>query len=122
MDLVIFHEHSYVLAKTSGHVDDSAAELFRTHLHPIVGARGANVILDLSGSPRINSAGIARLVLLVTDANTNGSRVVLAAPSPFVTGVLRISHLDRFFTLTESVSEAVDNLLPNQVTASAKSD
>jgi len=122
MDLAIFHEHSYVLAKTSGHVDDSAAELFRTHLHPIVGARDANVILDLSGSTRINSAGIARLVLLVTDANTNGSRVVLAAPSPFVEGVLRISHLDRFFTLTESVSEAVDKLSLDQVSAGAELD
>ena len=39
---------------------------------------------------------------------------VLAAPSPFVEGVLRVSRLDRFFKLTGSVSEAVDIFCQDQ--------
>jgi hypothetical protein len=50
------------------------------------------------------------LVLLVTDANTKNSRVILAAPTSFVDGVFRVSHLDRFFEIAESVADAVNKL------------
>ena len=110
MELSVSHEDGYVLAKTSGPIDESALDSFRNHLHPLVRRRGTMMILDLSGSTRITSAGIARLVLLVTDANTNSSRVIIAAPSPFISGVFRVSGLERFFEIVCNVADAVDML------------
>lgn len=111
MELEVSHEGEYVLAKTSGLIDDSAGGPFRESLHPLVGQSGTKVVLDLSGSDRINSAGIGQLVLLVSNANTNSSRVVLAACSPFVSIVLSRSRLDRFFEMVDSVPEAIRRVL-----------
>jgi anti-anti-sigma factor len=111
MQLQVSHETGYVLASTSGPIDDSAGGLFREYLHPLVGQSGTKVVLDLSKSERINSAGIGALVLLVTHANTNSSRVLLTACSPFVSIVLSRSALDRFFDIADSLPEAVQRVL-----------
>ncbi len=111
MELQVSHESGYVLASTSGPIDGSASELFREYLHPLVGQSGTKLVLDLSESDRVNSAGIGALVLLVTNANTNSSRVVLAACSPFVSIVLNRSRLDRFFDTADSVAEAIRRVL-----------
>ena len=110
MELRVSHEVGYVLATVSGYVDDSARELFREHLHPLVGEHGTKLVLDLSDAKRINSAGLSHLVMLVTNANTNSSRVVLAACSPFIGGVLNRSKLDQFFEVAETVEEAIERL------------
>ena len=110
MELHVSHENEYVLARTSGLIDESAENLFREHLHPLVQQPGTRLILDLSKSERINSSGLGQLVLLVADANTRSSRVVLAACSPFISEVLRQSKLDRYFDVAESVAGALDRL------------
>ena len=107
MELDVSHEPGYVLATARGFVDDSAGELFREHLHPLVGQPGTTLVLDLSGAKRINSAGLSYLVMLATNANTNSSRVVLAAPSSFIAVVLNRSKLDQFFEIAPTVSEAI---------------
>jgi anti-anti-sigma factor len=110
MNVTVTQEDGYLLAKATGPIDESALESFRDRLHPLVARHGAQLIVDLSGSPRITSTGIARLVILVTDANTHGSRVIFAAPTSFVDGVFRVSRLDRFFEIAGTVVEAIDML------------
>jgi anti-sigma B factor antagonist len=111
MELQVSHETGYVFASTSGPIDASAAGLFREYLHPLVGQRGNKLVLDLSKSDRIDSAGIGALVLLVTHANTSSSRVLLTACSPFVSIVLNRSGLDRFFDTADTVAEAIRRVL-----------
>ena len=96
-----------MLASTSGAIDDSASDLFRKQLHPLVGRRGAKVILDLSQSNLINSRGVGELVSLVVNANTNSSRLIFAACSPFVSAVLDRSKLNTFFQIAGTVPEAI---------------
>ncbi len=110
MELKVEEREGYVLATASGYVDDSARELFRDRLHPLVGDPGTKLVLVLSDAKRINSAGLSHLVMLVTNANTNSSRVVLAACSPFIAVVLNRSKLDHFFEVAETVEEAVERL------------
>ena len=107
MELTLSEQADYILAHTQGPIDETAGTVFRERLHPLVGVRGTKVVLDISGSPRINSVGISNLVRLVSDANTNSSRVVLAGATPFVASVLNVSRLDRFFDLVSGVPEAV---------------
>jgi anti-anti-sigma factor len=110
MELHVSHEDGYVLASTIGPIDDDAKELFREYLHPLVGQRGTKVILDLSQSNFISSNGIGQLVSLVAHANTNSSRVILAACTSFVAIVLGRCKLDKFFELTDSVPEAIQKV------------
>jgi anti-anti-sigma factor len=107
MKLTVTREAGYVLAKISGPLDDSVRAEFREHLHPVVAQRGTTLIVDLSGSPRINSPGIGNLVALVADANTNDSRVIFCAPSPFIQGVLAVTKLDTYFELTPTLEAAI---------------
>ncbi len=107
MELRVSHEEGYVLAATSGAIDDAARELFRESLHPLIGQSGTNVVLDLSQSNYITSEGIGQLISLATHANTNGSRVILAACSPFISVVLERCKLNKFFDMAESVPEAI---------------
>lgn len=108
MELDVSRQPGYILATVRGFVDDSAGELFREHLHPFVGQPGAKLVLDLSGAKRVNSAGLSHLVTLATNANTNSSRVVLAAPSSFLAVVLNRSKLDYFFEIAPTVAEAIE--------------
>lgn len=106
MDLHVADQGSYVLAKTSGPINDEAAGPIREHLDPIVARDQTVVILDISDSPRVNSAGLAILVRLVTDSNKYGSRLILAAPSDFVANVLEVTKLSEFFEVADSVEDA----------------
>jgi anti-anti-sigma factor len=107
MKLSLAHETGYVLAVLEGVIDESAEDSFREFLHPLVRQRGTKLVLDLSSAPRITSAGIARLVLLATDANTNGSRIVLMGATPFIAGVLEVTKLTRFFEMAENLPQAL---------------
>ena len=111
MELKVSHEEGYVLATTVGIVDDAARELFRESLHPLVRQSGTNVVLDLSRSNFIDSSGIGQLVAVVTHANSSGSRIVLAACSPFIAEVLNRTKLNRFFETADSVAEAIRRVL-----------
>jgi len=107
MELTLSTKEGFTVASTKGAIDESARESFREHLHPLVGKKGTRLIIDLSGSPRINSAGIGNLVALTADANTNDSRVVLCRPQTYVMMVISITKLDKFFLLAPDLDAAV---------------
>jgi anti-anti-sigma factor len=106
MELAITHHPGYALAKLDGPLDENARSQFREELHPLIGASGSRLVVDLAGVPRINSPGIGNLVALVADANTQGSRVVLCGLTPFVAGVMSVTKLDQFFEMAGSAEEA----------------
>jgi anti-anti-sigma factor len=107
MELTVTHHKGYVLAKTEGPLDEHSRSAFREQLHPLVGKTRTRLILDLSGSPRINSPGIGNLVALVADANTQGSRVTMCGLTPFVAGVMSVTKLDSYFEIAPDVEAAV---------------
>jgi anti-sigma B factor antagonist len=110
MELTVSYEDGYVLGATLGAIDESAGDGFRDLLHPLIAQSGTRLILDLSRSDRINSLGLAQLIRLVADANTHGSRVVLAAPTPFVGQVFDVTKLNTFFSIQPSLSLAIESL------------
>ncbi len=111
MEIHVSHHEGYVLASTSGSIDETAGELFREYLHPLIGQRGTYLIIDLSKSGRVTSPGISHMVLLSADANTRGSHVILAAPSPFIANVLNVTKLRNFFTVEETLEAAVNRVV-----------
>ncbi|MDP6467901.1 MAG: STAS domain-containing protein, partial [Pirellulaceae bacterium] len=71
---------------------------------------GKRLLVDLSGSPRITSAGIGHLVTLVSRANAKGNRVVLANLSPFVESIFQATKLTKFFDIAATVDEGIVRL------------
>lgn len=74
--------------------------------------QGTRLVIDLSGLPFINSSVLGALVRVTAQANIQESRIILAAPSEFVRGLLQTTHLDRFFEVAASVADAVATLAP----------
>ena len=112
MDLNVTRHDGYIVARPGGNLDETARESFREQLHPLFAAKGTRLIVDLSGSPRINSAGVGNLVALVADANTNDSRVILCSLQPYVAMVISVTKLDKFFEIAASVEEAAGRAKP----------
>lgn len=110
MQVTVTPASGYVLAKTDGKIDESARDVFREHLHPLVGQSGAKLVIDLSGSLRIDSRGVGLLVALVADANTHGSRIIFCNLPPFVSGVIGVTKLDKFFEIAATEAEAISRL------------
>ena len=111
MELTLSHESGYVLAATSGPIDDGAEGLFREYLHPLVGQAGTNLILDLSKSNFVTSTGLGQLVSLAIHANTSSSRVIFAGCTPFVSVVLDRSKLTQFFEIAPTATDAIRRVL-----------
>ena len=107
MDLVVTRESGYVVAKTSGAIDESAGETFRSQLHPVLAEPGTKLIVDLSGSTYLNSTGLGYLVSLVAYANTKSSHAIFCAPTPHVAGVFAVTKLDKYFDIAPTLSEAI---------------
>lgn len=68
---------------------------------------GAVVVVDLGGVAFMNSAGLSTLINLTAKANLQEARLVLAAPTPFVSGIFEMTRLNRFFTVAPSVDAAI---------------
>ena len=110
MEITVTHHDGYVLATLTGPMGEEARDLFREHLHPLIGENGARFLLDLSGVQRINSPGVGSLVALVADANTHGGRVILCCPSSFVTVVLNVTRLNTYFEIAATIEEGRERL------------
>jgi anti-sigma B factor antagonist len=102
---------AYTLISTNGLLDESAKKEFDEHLHPIIAEGGRKLLVDLSGSERVSSAGIGHLVTLVSRANTKGSRVVLVNPTPFVRSIFHATRLTKFFEIADSTQAGIERLL-----------
>jgi anti-anti-sigma factor len=107
MEVTFVPNEGYVLAQTSGPINDAARDVFQQQLHPLV-ADGTRLILDLAGSERIDSQGVSNLVTLVAHANTSSSRVIFCNLQPYVATVLSVTKLDKFFDIAPTLDEAVE--------------
>ena len=106
MEVTFVPHDGYLLARTSGPINEAARDAFLQQLHPLV-ADGTRLILDLAGSERIDSQGVSNLVTLVAHANTNSSRVIFCNLQPYVAQVLSVTKLDKFFDVAPSLDEAI---------------
>lgn len=106
MQITVDKNDDYTVAAIVGelnikHRDDAARTLIEIIEQPDV-----NLAVDLSGVKYLDSAGIGCLVDLFARANVQGSRMVLVAPSLFVSGVLENTRLDRWFIICKNIEEA----------------
>jgi anti-anti-sigma factor len=83
-----------------------AAEAFERHLQQLFRGGYRNLVVDLSGVPTIDSAGIRALVRGHTTGQRVGGTLRLAAASPAVSRVLELAHLTGVFEMYDSVDAA----------------
>lgn len=90
-------------------IEPGAADLVRV-VNDLADAGVTRIVIDAGGVSFLSSAGLRDLVQIVARANTDGRRVLLANASGFVSGVLEVTKLDRFFEVCATVEDALRRL------------
>ena len=68
------------------------------------------MILDLSGVPYIDSAGLGSLVSAYVSRHKSGQRTVLTGVNPSIIRLLEITRMAQLFPIFPSLSDALDAL------------
>ena len=106
MILTIDRSLAFPVVKLTGDWRSTDGGDYLETLHGLVAEPGSCLAIDMSGLKMLDSSGLSVLINLVTRARLSRSRVVLVAPTPFVSGVFEVTHLDRWFDLCEDLPQA----------------
>lgn len=93
------------IARLSGSLDLPAGKQFRESAE--IEARKNDLILDMAQVDYMDSAGLAALVLVIRGHKSAGKRCALAAPTPIVAKILKITALHQLAPIEESIEGAI---------------
>ena len=110
MEIQIDTDGPYAVAKISGMFTAQHVEAFTDRLQEFVSSDGAILAIELSDLSMPDSSGLAALIGLVTRSRLTNGRVALIAPTPFVRGILEVTHLDTWFEVFASAEQASESL------------
>jgi anti-anti-sigma factor len=109
-----------LLVQAAGRIDHTTARAFEEALLPLLAAApegGQKAVLDLSGVAYMSSAGLRVLTLAARQCRQQRGVIVIAALSPLLQEVFRISRFDTIFRVFKSVPEALVELSPPAASA-----
>jgi anti-sigma B factor antagonist len=95
---------SIVILRPIGRIADLSAVTLQTRLFAAVGRDASDCVLDLSAVPYIASVGIRAIFAAARVAA--GRRLVVAAPNPVVSDVLKVAHLAQVVPIFDTVAAA----------------
>ena len=93
-----------------GDVDMSTAPELRQSLQRLVSDSKTPIVIDLSSVPYIDSSGLATLVECYQGTKRFQGTMALAGLSETVLEVFRMTHLDKHFTIYQSVEDGVKSV------------
>jgi anti-sigma B factor antagonist len=106
LNLAIEEHDGFTLARISGNLSAHNAPELTDALADHAFGTNARLAIELSELTVLDSSGLGVLIHIVTRARMTGGRVLLVAPSTFVSGVLNVTRLDAWFDICESIDEA----------------
>ncbi|MBW8485907.1 STAS domain-containing protein [Actinomadura parmotrematis] len=104
--MTVRHLPDHTIIALSGELDLASTAALREKMLVALNRAGAPVVIDLSAVTFCDAAGLALLVGIRRRARGSRLGLTLAAPRPPVRKLLRITGLDRAFTVHESLAQA----------------
>ena len=95
----------FTVAHLSGSLDLPAGKQFRESAE--IEARQSDLILDMAQVDYMDSAGLAALVLVIRGHKSAGKRCALAAPTPIVAKILKITAIHQLAPIEDSLEGAI---------------
>ena len=92
-----------------GELDSHTAPAVQEELDQVMNSHQL-VLLDLSGTSYMSSAGLRVLLLIFQESKLDGSRVLLAGPVPEVREVLTATGFADSFTIVDTVGDGLEVL------------
>ncbi len=102
-------EEGYVICRPVGDLESFTVSTFRQALAET--SDGACVIIDLSGVPFVDSAGLGALIGGIRRTRERGGQVAVACSRPTLVRLLRNTGFDRIVSVCDTVEEAAASLL-----------
>lgn len=104
VDVELVHEESATICRPTGELDAFSVAEFREHLAGLAGR--AAVIIDLSGVPFMDSAGLGALIGGIRKIREAEGEVVVVCDRPAVLRLLHTTRFDRMVTVVSLVDDA----------------
>jgi anti-anti-sigma factor len=95
------------IARLEGDLDIATTPALRERLLRVPGPAGRLLIIDLSGVSFCDAAGLAMLIGAQRRASGRGITIRFVAPRPQMAKLLRITGLDRSFTICATLDDAL---------------
>lgn len=102
---------AFTICRPEGDIDAYSVGQFREALGEL--AESERLLIDLSGVPFMDSAGLGALIGGIRRARDNESAVVVACDRPALTRLLHTTGFDRIVPVAESYEDAVTALFEN---------
>ena len=102
-------EYGYAICRPIGELDAFTVSQFRQTLAEL--ASTPRLLIDMSGVPFLDSAGLGALIGGIRRARENGGDVAVACNRPTLTRLLRTTGFDRIVTVADSIQEAAAALV-----------
>ena len=99
----------YTICRPVGELDAFTVSQFRQSLAEL--ASNPRLLIDMSGVPFVDSAGLGALIGGIRRARELGGEVAVACNRPTLTRLLHTTGFDRIVTVTETVESAAAALL-----------
>lgn len=98
----------YTVCRPVGELDAFTVSQFRQALAEMASSK--RLIIDMSGVPFVDSAGLGALIGGIRRARELGGDVAVACDRPALVRLLRTTGFDRIVTVAETVTEAIASL------------
>jgi anti-sigma B factor antagonist len=98
----------YTVCRPSGDLDAYSVGSFREALNKLVAS--PRLVIDLSGVPFMDSAGLGALIGGIRRVREAEGRVVVVCNRPSLSRLLHTTGFDRIVPITESLDDALDAL------------
>ena len=105
--LSVRRKDGYTIATISGEIDIARTPVLREQLLGLLRPGASRLIVDLSGVTFCDASGLAVLVGVDRRVGLLGGGLRLAAPTPLISTVLRLTGLDSRFEIFATVPEAI---------------
>lgn len=112
LEIQLDQADGYVICRPIGELDAFTVSQFRQALAEL--ASNPRILIDMSGVPFVDSAGLGALIGGIRRARELGGDVAVCCNRPTLTRLLRTTGFDRIVTVAETVEQAATALMADQ--------
>ena len=113
LDIQVEDGDGHIVCRPVGELDAFTVSQFRQALAEL--ASNPRILIDMSGVPFVDSAGLGALIGGIRRARELGGDVAVSCNRPTLTRLLHTTGFDRIVTVTETVEAAAAALRGAQV-------
>ena len=96
-----------VIVEGPDRLEASISDDFRKMINDLVDQGKTRLVIDMEKTDFMDSSGLGALVSRIAATRANHGDVRLAAPSPFILNLLKMTHLDKVFKCFDDVASAI---------------